>query len=105
MEDIGASVPSEIANMHQLSIQDEDHEGAYEEDVPSVVIPNHLQVQSADCSHLSFGSFGSAPVTGYSDPFTSRSSRSNIEETLVETEAPVIEQSDNRYLLSSGTIV
>ncbi|WOG85027.1 hypothetical protein DCAR_0104213 [Daucus carota subsp. sativus] len=96
VEDIGASVPSEIANMHQLSIQDEDHEVAYEEDVPSVVIPNHLQVQSADCSHLSFGSFGSAPVTGYSDPFTSRSSRSNIEETLVETDAPVIEQSDNR---------
>ncbi|KAK1368867.1 COPII coat assembly protein like [Heracleum sosnowskyi] len=96
VEDIGASVPSEIANMHQLSIQEEDHEVAYEEDVPSVVIPNHLQVQSADCSHLSFGSFGAAPVTGYSDPFTSRSSRSNLEETLVETDAPVIEQPDTR---------
>lgn len=99
MEDVKASVSSETANMHRLSIQEDNHEVAYEEDAPSVVIPNHLQVQSADCSHLSFGSFGTA-LTGYSDPFASRSSRSNMEETHVETDAPAIGHSDTRCLLS-----
>ncbi|KAL8113184.1 hypothetical protein AgCh_020481 [Apium graveolens] len=95
VEDVKASVSLETANMHQLSIQEDDHEVSYEEDVPSVVIPNHLQVQSADCSHLSFGSFGSA-LTGYSDPFATRSSRSNMEETHLETDAPAIGHSDIR---------
>lgn len=96
VEDVGASVSSETANLHQLSIQDEDHEAAYEDDVPSVVIPNHLQVQSADCSHLSFGSFGSGLGTSFSGPFASMSSRSNLDETPVETDGPVIGHSDSR---------
>uniref|UniRef100_A0A166EWR8 GBF-interacting protein 1 N-terminal domain-containing protein n=1 Tax=Daucus carota subsp. sativus TaxID=79200 RepID=A0A166EWR8_DAUCS len=95
VEDAKTSVAAETANMHQLSIHEEDHEAAYEEDTPSVVIPDHLQVQSADCSHLSFGSFGSA-LTGYSDPFASRSSRGNIEETHLETDAPATGHSDTR---------
>ncbi|XP_035829908.1 uncharacterized protein LOC118479473 [Helianthus annuus] len=46
-------------NMQQLNIQEERQFDEPEEDIPSVVIPNHLQVQTADCSHLSFGSFSS----------------------------------------------
>ncbi|XP_035844219.1 uncharacterized protein LOC110929078 [Helianthus annuus] len=46
-------------NMQQLNIQEERQFDEPEEDIPSVVIPNHLQVQTADCSHLSFRSFSS----------------------------------------------
>ncbi|GJR19362.1 hypothetical protein Tco_0967889 [Tanacetum coccineum] len=33
------------------------HVNEPEEDVPSVVTPNHLEVQNAECSNLSFGGF------------------------------------------------
>lgn len=102
VEDVGASVSSETANLQQLSIQEDDHEASYQEDGPSVVFPNHLQVETADCSHLSFGSFGSG--TGFSGPFASRSSRSNIEETPTEADAPVTGHSDSRYILSLGLV-
>lgn len=41
-----------------------------EEDVPVLVIPNHLQANTAACSHLSFGSFGANINTnsGFSRP-------------------------------------
>ncbi|KAL0305540.1 UNVERIFIED_CONTAM: hypothetical protein Sradi_5971300 [Sesamum radiatum] len=66
VEEIGASVSSVTRNLQQLSVQKDDGRFPSEEYAPSVVIPDHLQVQSADCSHLSFGSFGSGMSAAYS---------------------------------------
>ncbi|GMP73810.1 hypothetical protein CsSME_00031432 [Camellia sinensis var. sinensis] len=68
-------------------IQGEDRVEPAEEDNHSVIIPNHLQVQSADCSHLSFGSFGSGISAAFSGPFSSRPLKSNIEETSADADA------------------
>ncbi|CAL5411657.1 unnamed protein product [Camellia sinensis] len=65
----------------------EDRVEPAEEDNHSVIIPNHLQVQSADCSHLSFGSFGSGISAAFSGPFSSRPLKSNIEETSADADA------------------
>lgn len=96
--DVGASVSSETANLQQLSIQGDDHVESYQEDGPSVVFPSHLQVDVADCSHLSFGSFGSG--TGFSRPFASRSSRSNLEETSPDADVPAVIGHSDRYIFS-----
>lgn len=96
VEDVDASVSSVNANMQQLSMQEEDHRTTPEDDGPSVVIPNHLQVQTADCSHLSFGSFGSGMNTAFSGTVTSRAVRSNLEETPAEADASSVGHSDSR---------
>lgn len=90
---VATSVLSETANLKHLSIQEEERKPSYEEDGPSVVIPDHLQVQSADCSHLSFGSFRSGLAAGFSG---SRSSRNNMEETPLVADASVIRETDVR---------
>ncbi|KAE8656167.1 hypothetical protein F3Y22_tig00117005pilonHSYRG00026 [Hibiscus syriacus] len=54
-EDDSSSVD---VNMQKLNLHNDEQEPPHEEDNPSVIIPNHLQVHSLDCSHLSFGSFG-----------------------------------------------
>ncbi|KAK1378493.1 hypothetical protein POM88_025237 [Heracleum sosnowskyi] len=92
---VATSVLSETANLQQLSIQEEERKLSYEEDGPSVVIPDHLQVQSADCSHLSFGSFRSGLETGFCG---SRSSRNNMEDAPIVADASVIRKTDNRKL-------
>ncbi|XP_075497201.1 uncharacterized protein LOC142534151 isoform X2 [Primulina tabacum] len=53
------SVPSVTRNLQQLSVGMADRGFPLEGDTPSVVIPDHLQVHSADFSQLSFGSFRS----------------------------------------------
>lgn len=76
------------ANMQKLDLQEERHlDEPEEEDVPSVLIPNHLQVQTADCSHLSFGSFGASMNPGFSGSFPSRQLRNKIEDTHIPVEA------------------
>lgn len=43
----------------QLTIDNEEEQEALQkEDKPVVIIPNHLQIHSSECSHLMFGSFG-----------------------------------------------
>ncbi|KAL8103500.1 uncharacterized protein LOC141677859 isoform X2 [Apium graveolens] len=91
---VATSVLSETANLQKLSIQEE-RKPSYEEDGPSVVIPDHLQVQSADCSHLSFGSFRSGLETGF---YGSRSSRTDMQETPIIADALVLRKTDNRKL-------
>ena len=84
------------ANLEQLSLQKDDRGEQPEEDVPSVVIPNHLQLHTPDCLNLSFGSFGSgtnAAISG-SGSFAPRSMKSNLEETSASVDAPAI---DTRY--------
>ncbi|GER42748.1 hypothetical protein STAS_19560 [Striga asiatica] len=70
-EDNGASVSSVARNLQQLNIEKGDRDLPPEGYTTSVVIPDHLQVQNVDCSHLSFGSFG---------PKSALPTRSNLEE-------------------------
>ncbi|KAA8519560.1 hypothetical protein F0562_013816 [Nyssa sinensis] len=92
----GGSVSSVTANLQQLSIQKEDRGAPPEEDNPSVVIPDHLQVKTADCSHLSFGSFGSGIGAAFSGPFASMPSKSSLEEESGEADASSIGHTDTR---------
>lgn len=55
-------VSSAIANFQQLSLGKNDTAVPHTEDNHAVVIPNHLQVSSVDCSYLSFGTFKSGSV-------------------------------------------
>lgn len=66
VEEVGVSVSSVTRNLQQLSVEKDDRRLPSEGCTPSVVIPDHLQVQNADCSHLSFGSFGSGMTAAYS---------------------------------------
>lgn len=102
-EDVGASVSSVTSNLQQLSVQ-EDRGGAPEEDnpPPPVIIPSHLLVQTADCSHLSFGSFGGS---AFSRPFSSRPSQSNTEESSTNAEASSVGHPDTRYTCLSELVV
>ncbi|KAG8385343.1 hypothetical protein BUALT_Bualt03G0032900 [Buddleja alternifolia] len=86
VEEVGASVSSVTRNLQQLSVNEDDRE-LPSEGYPSVVIPDHLQVQNADCSHLSFGSFGSAMNSAYSPgTMTSAPGKTNFEEPHSEAD-------------------
>ncbi|KAK6284039.1 hypothetical protein POUND7_002991 [Theobroma cacao] len=90
----GAS--SVAVNLQQLNLHNDDREPPPEEDNPSVIIPNHLQLHTPDCSHLSFGSFGSGIGSTFSAPFASRSLKNNLDEAPEATDASSIGHSDNR---------
>ncbi|KAL8227785.1 hypothetical protein R6Q57_015369 [Mikania cordata] len=70
VEEIDASLSSVNANIQKFRVQDEEDVVQSEQDAPLLVIPNHLQVNTADFSHLSFGSFGANINinTGFSRP-------------------------------------
>lgn len=87
---------SVAANMQQLDLQKDDRGAPPEDENPPVVIPNHLQLHTPDCLHLSFGSFRSGP-----DPDLSSSHplESNLEETSAAVDASAIGHSDARYVL------
>ncbi|KAF9587867.1 hypothetical protein IFM89_006121 [Coptis chinensis] len=76
IEDASVAVSSAAADLQQLNLQEEQR-------VPSSEVnpaANHLQIPSAECSHLTFGSFGSGIDTSYPGPFASKSLKSNLEE-------------------------
>ncbi|XVE88324.1 hypothetical protein DITRI_Ditri19aG0060700 [Diplodiscus trichospermus] len=85
---------SSVANFQRLNLHDDDHEPPPEEDNPSVIIPNHLQVHTSDCSHLSFGSFG--PGSTFSGTFASRPLKNNLDEVPEAADASSIGHLDNR---------
>lgn len=61
-EDVSASVAT---GFQQLTIDNEEEQEALpRDDKPAVIIPNHLQVHTSECSHLMFGSFGSGIGSG-----------------------------------------
>ncbi|EEF42715.1 conserved hypothetical protein [Ricinus communis] len=90
----GAS--SVAANLQHLSLQGEDQAASSDEDNPSVIIPNHLQVHAQDCSHLSFGSFGSGIGSAFPGAFASRPLKNNLEETSEVVDASSAVHSDAR---------
>ncbi|KAK6793232.1 hypothetical protein RDI58_006685 [Solanum bulbocastanum] len=76
VEDVNVSVSSVAANLQQLNVKDAAGLPS-DGDSSSVVIPDHLQVQTADCSHLSFGSFGGVPFSG---PLASAPVKTSLED-------------------------
>lgn len=97
VENASISVSSVTTNFQQLNLQKEDVALPLERDGPSVVIPDHLQVQSADCSHLSFGTFGSCVSAPFSGPLASMPVKANLEEAPLEADGSSVGHSDTRY--------
>ena len=91
-------VSSVAANIEQLNIQRDDQGTEQEDENPSVVIPNHLQLHTPECMNLSFGSFGSGNPLSGPGSFTSRPLKSKLEETSGATDVSTIENSDTRYV-------
>ncbi|XP_073272601.1 uncharacterized protein [Primulina huaijiensis] len=92
----GASVSSVARNLEQLNIKD-GRGLPSETDAPSIIIPKHLLVQNSDCSHLSFGSFGSGISPAHSSgPMTSVPSKIPLEETHGEADLSSIEYTNSR---------
>ncbi|KAJ6751689.1 hypothetical protein OIU85_002146 [Salix viminalis] len=87
---------SVAANLQQLSLQDDDQGVQPEKDNPSVIIPNHLQVHTQECSHLSFGSFGSGMNSAFSGHYASMSMNNSLEETSEVVDASSTDHSDTR---------
>ncbi|KAI3466795.1 hypothetical protein Pfo_023458 [Paulownia fortunei] len=97
-EEVGATVSSVTRNLQQLSVKKEDRGFPSEENAPSVVIPDHLQVQTADCSHLSFGSFGSGMSPAYSSgTITSVLVKTKLEEAHSEADISSAGHPDTRH--------
>ncbi|VFQ97072.1 unnamed protein product [Cuscuta campestris] len=82
--DVNTSVSLAAEHMQHLTIHKDQTQPPEDEEGPSVVIPDHLQVQSVDCSRLSFGSFGSinATLSGHS----ASSAKNHVEEVPVDAE-------------------
>lgn len=76
------------AEFQPLTVDSHDQGASHEEDRRAVVIPNHLLINTEECSQLSFGSFGA---------FGTRPLSNNAEET--PDVAQQIEHSDARYPL------
>ncbi|KAI4295385.1 hypothetical protein L6164_035435 [Bauhinia variegata] len=91
-------VSSVAANLEQLNLHKDDQGTEAEEDSPSVVIPNHLQLHTPECLNLSFGSFGSDANTAFSGSgqFVPRPLTSDSEETPAATDVSSIRPSDAR---------
>ncbi|XVF40215.1 hypothetical protein PTKIN_Ptkin01aG0093700 [Pterospermum kingtungense] len=91
-EDGSSSVP----NLQKPNLHSDDREPPPEEDNPSVIIPNHLQIHTPDCSHLSFGSFGPGIGSAFSGTFASRPLKNTLNEVPEATDVSSIGHSDNR---------
>ncbi|XP_047969478.1 uncharacterized protein LOC125213143 isoform X2 [Salvia hispanica] len=96
-EEVGASVASVTENFQQLSVEKDDAGFPSEENAPLVVIPDHLQVEAADCSHLSFGSFGCSTKASYpSGGLASVPIKSNLDEGHNEADTALAADADTR---------
>ncbi|KAJ6810447.1 uncharacterized protein M6B38_156355 [Iris pallida] len=94
--DTDEEISSAAENLQQLNLHKGELGVASVEDNPAVIIPSHLQVTNADCSHLSFGSFGSGMSATFSGSFPSQSLTSNLEVAPVAEDAPSFDQSHSR---------
>lgn len=62
-EEVNVEISSVAANLQDISLDNDRLSRKTLEDNPAVIIPRHLQVTNAECSHLSFGSFCSGVGT------------------------------------------
>lgn len=81
-ENVNPELSAFTGNLEQLSIQNEVHDVNTAEENPAVVFPDHLQVTNSDCSHLSFGSFGSVLSAGFP---ISNTQNNNVKNSLEST--------------------
>uniref|UniRef100_A0A0A8YQE7 GBF-interacting protein 1 N-terminal domain-containing protein n=1 Tax=Arundo donax TaxID=35708 RepID=A0A0A8YQE7_ARUDO len=83
------------AKLQHLSVQNEDISAAKSaEDIPAVILPDHLQVANVDCAHLSFGSFESGAFSGL---LSSNMPKNSLEEEVpIPDESPSVNQIDAR---------
>ncbi|XP_039036178.1 uncharacterized protein LOC120172919 [Hibiscus syriacus] len=97
-DDVQDGSSSVAVNLLQLNLDNDDREPPTEEDNPSVIIPNHLQVHTQNCSHLSFGSFGPGIGSAFSGPFASMASKNNLDKVpeAADASSMTIGHSDNR---------
>ncbi|XP_039028889.1 uncharacterized protein LOC120162894 isoform X2 [Hibiscus syriacus] len=74
---------SVAVNLQHLSLVKEEGAATPKENNYGVVLPDYFQTLSADCSHLSFGTYKSGKSTALPQPQTSSSLTNNLEETLM----------------------
>ncbi|CAA7402074.1 unnamed protein product [Spirodela intermedia] len=74
-----------------------------EEDSPGVIFPNNLQIANADCSHLSFGSFGSGVGASFPESFSSLESTGILEVPSEKSETTSLDHSDARNSEYNGS--
>lgn len=91
-------ISATTSNLQRLSLEKEDASVTHAEDNPAVIIPNHLQVTNADCSYLSFGTFGSGINAAFSGSFASKAQNSNLDVPCETSESTPVDDSDARYL-------
>ncbi|KAG0462539.1 hypothetical protein HPP92_021015 [Vanilla planifolia] len=96
VNDFDLEISSAVANLQKLSLQKDGLVAPSLEDNPAVIIPRHLQVTNADCSHLSFGSFSSGISTTFPDSSSSNQLNCNLEVTDVADGFPSLHKSDAR---------
>ncbi|CAA6671307.1 unnamed protein product [Spirodela intermedia] len=89
-------VSAATSNLRRLTLEKEDASVTHAEDNPAVIIPNHLQVTNADCSYLSFGTFGSGINAAFSGPFASKAQNSNLDVPCETSESTPVDDSDAR---------
>lgn len=99
VEDVSEAATTAAAHLQNLSLQEEEINAPPGEENPAVIIPNHLQVPTADCSHLSFGSFGSGIGATFSGSFVSKTLKSNLSEASTAADGSSVENMDSRYCL------
>ncbi|KAK8716439.1 hypothetical protein V6N13_043748 [Hibiscus sabdariffa] len=76
---------SVAVNLQQLSLGKEEGAVTPKEDNFGVVLPDYLQALSADCSHLSFGTYKSGKSIALPQPQTTSSLANDLEETLMNS--------------------
>ncbi|CAA6665346.1 unnamed protein product [Spirodela intermedia] len=72
-------------------------------DSPGVIFPNNLQIANADCSHLSFGSFGSGVGASFPESFSSLESTGILEVPSEKSETTSLDHSDARNSEYNGS--
>ncbi|PKU59115.1 uncharacterized protein LOC110098701 isoform X1 [Dendrobium catenatum] len=96
VDDANVEISSAAANLQNLRLQKDGLTAPSLEDNPAVIIPRHLQVTNADCSHLSFGSFGSGIGTSFSGSLQPKPLHDNSEIANVADDAPSLTHSEAR---------
>ncbi|CAN6451661.1 unnamed protein product [Victoria cruziana] len=96
VEDVNAALSSNLTQLQQMSLRKDEVATSRLEDNMTVIMPNHLQDPSVDCSHLSFGSFGSGISAAFSASFGTNGSKVNQEETSLSAVSSSIGETDAR---------
>ncbi|KAK6259373.1 hypothetical protein SCA6_013847 [Theobroma cacao] len=87
-DDAIKAAASAAVNLQQLSLGKEQPAATPTEENCGLVLPNDLQVFSADCSHLSFGTYKSGKSTALSQPQASSSLTKDLEGTFTAPNGP-----------------